>query len=155
MPIRCSCSIFFLLAVSAGLCYLASYYPHVKQSFTYWFLLVVVGMAAVNFSRNSLRGASRNISVRARVLNGMLPFISSGSRLGVVHPGADAGIYMQCRYLLAPVYITGDKEQMPDTVLYVGDFNGRDSAMMTQINNRRVLWQASDSIYHYYLTSIR
>lgn len=81
-------------------------------------------------------------------LAGLKEILPDGARIDFACSNNNATLYATCRYLLAPAYISFIDGEQYDTALIIT--NATDSNINT--NNRRVIWQHTDSAYHYYLT---
>lgn len=124
----------------------------IKSSVVLIMLLVAVICSTAFYAKFRTEAPDTDIDKNAKGLTGIYRVLPKGTRVTFICPDNNATLYGMCRYLLAPRYLSFRDGNKYDTALVITHLTTSEDEQNRIIANRRVLWQNTDSNYHYYLT---
>ena len=110
-------------------------------------ILLVATVGIATFWHGAKNRPAGNIDKMAEKLSAAKALIPKEQHLSFKYDPSKLELYLWTRYLMAPRYL--DISGKYDTTLAVKPLNNRDSNLAAQ----PIIWQASDDLYHYSLTT--
>lgn len=115
-------------------------------------LLVTAICCSFQYAEWRKVATDREMDKVVKGLGNVKQFLPNNRRVTFICPDNNATLYGMCRYVLAPRYLSFKEGKKYDTAFVITRLNTSLVAANAIGDNRKILWDHTDSLYHYYLT---